>query len=157
MARSGQGLPQQPRHGPGDHTNTLYVVTIGTPCTQDQDRGDLHSTASTPTPPTSHPGLETVVKDENGQDIVCVVCNDKSSGKHYGQFTCEGRGALLTLLIPSLILDLPAPSVHYLCSGQQTTLRITRPIYQGVSGHCALCSYTVSSVVHCAIAVVMYQ
>merc|ERR1719195_1647059 len=29
-------------------------------------------------------------KDENGQDIVCVVCNDKSSGKHYGQFTCEG-------------------------------------------------------------------
>ena len=31
-------------------------------------------------------------KDENGQDIVCVVCNDKSSGKHYGQFTCEGRG-----------------------------------------------------------------
>ena len=53
-----------------------------------------------------------MVKDENGQDIVCVVCNDKSSGKHYGQFTCEGRGALLTLLIPSLILDLPAPSVH---------------------------------------------
>ena len=66
-------------------------MTIVTPCTQDQDRGDLHSTASTPTPPTSHPGLETVVKDENGQDIVCVVCNDKSSGKHYGQFTCEGR------------------------------------------------------------------
>ena len=35
-------------------------------------------------------------KDENGQDIVCVVCNDKSSGKHYGQFTCEGRGSLNT-------------------------------------------------------------
>ena len=33
-------------------------------------------------------------KDENGQDIVCVVCNDKSSGKHYGQFTCEGRNRL---------------------------------------------------------------
>merc|ERR1719342_1666330 len=48
---------------------------------------EMHSTASTPTPPT---GGETVVKDENGQDIVCVVCNDKSSGKHYGQFTCEG-------------------------------------------------------------------
>jgi len=52
---------------------------------------EIHSTASTPTPPM--PGStssDPVVKDENGQDIVCVVCNDKSSGKHYGQYTCEG-------------------------------------------------------------------
>ena len=33
----------------------------------------------------------TIVKDENGQEINCVVCSDKSSGKHYGQFTCEGN------------------------------------------------------------------
>ena len=26
----------------------------------------------------------------NGRIIECVVCGDKSSGKHYGQFTCEG-------------------------------------------------------------------
>ena len=25
------------------------------------------------------------------QEIICVVCHDKSSGKHYGQFTCEGK------------------------------------------------------------------
>ena len=31
------------------------------------------------------------VKDENGHEINCVVCSDKSSGKHYGQFTCEGK------------------------------------------------------------------
>jgi len=31
-----------------------------------------------------------VVKDEHGQEIACVVCGDKSSGKHYGQYTCEG-------------------------------------------------------------------
>ena len=57
---------------------------------------EIHSTASTPTPPmpgttTRDPGEGAVVKDEHGQDIVCVVCNDKSSGKHYGQFTCEGE------------------------------------------------------------------
>merc|ERR1719187_2901986 len=47
---------------------------------------EIHSsTASTPGPSDT-----TIVKDENGQDITCVVCGDKSSGKHYGQYTCEG-------------------------------------------------------------------
>lgn len=63
---------------------------------------EIHSTASTPTPPM--PGSTTrildsdggaVVKDENGQEISCVVCNDKSSGKHYGQYTCEGNVGLI--------------------------------------------------------------
>ena len=54
---------------------------------------EIHSTASTPTPPgvrEAGAAGESVVKDENGQEISCVVCNDKSSGKHYGQYTCEG-------------------------------------------------------------------
>ncbi|XP_064608341.1 COUP transcription factor 2-like isoform X2 [Liolophura sinensis] len=28
--------------------------------------------------------------DAKQQHIECIVCGDKSSGKHYGQFTCEG-------------------------------------------------------------------
>lgn len=55
---------------------------------------EIHSTASTPTPPglreAGSVGEASVVKDENGQEISCVVCSDKSSGKHYGQYTCEG-------------------------------------------------------------------
>ena len=51
---------------------------------------------TTPVPPSdvsqqSSDSETTGAKDENGQEISCVVCNDKSSGKHYGQFTCEGK------------------------------------------------------------------
>ncbi|KAG8009831.1 Nuclear receptor subfamily 2 group F member 5, partial [Nibea albiflora] len=41
------------------------------------------------TPNGSTPGNDALSGDKI-PNVDCMVCGDKSSGKHYGQFTCEG-------------------------------------------------------------------
>ncbi|XP_014681927.1 PREDICTED: nuclear receptor subfamily 2 group F member 1-A-like [Priapulus caudatus] len=44
---------------------------------------DMNTTSSTGS-------VQSTNSDKSSQHIECTVCGDKSSGKHYGQFTCEG-------------------------------------------------------------------
>lgn len=57
---------------------------------QQQQSLTSSSTDSTPNGTNNNNSAESPNSESKNQNIECVVCQDKSSGKHYGQYTCEG-------------------------------------------------------------------
>ncbi|KRZ03222.1 Nuclear receptor subfamily 2 group F member 1-A [Trichinella zimbabwensis] len=82
-------LLNPPKADPLERMSSLGSQSPATPTSSVASTGDVLSAALADctelklSPTTS-------AEKQSTQFIECVVCHDKSSGKHYGQFTCEG-------------------------------------------------------------------
>ncbi|GMS97936.1 hypothetical protein PENTCL1PPCAC_20111 [Pristionchus entomophagus] len=71
-----------------------------------------HAAATLLQPPTSSKSSVSPRVEEPVPAIECVVCGDKASGKHYGQFSCEGCKSFFKRSIRR--------SLSYSCRGTKT-------------------------------------
>lgn len=96
-------------HIPMPPTSDVDLTSLSGPITTSRDlvpvSRELVQQSTTPSSQanSTQSGGSTVA--EKNQNIECIVCGDKSSGKHYGQFTCEGEfGFLFLYAIKNLYL-----------------------------------------------------
>lgn len=95
-------------------TNSTSVEDIGRDL---GGQGPIVTSQVTGPPQISTPGSQassaSSSASNNGKDapnVECVVCGDKSSGKHYGQFTCEGNYRYFFLNLYILLVAIFFPS-----------------------------------------------
>lgn len=88
MALVAQPPPSAWREPLGSHITAKEELTnLSTPVSR-----DLVQQSTTPgSQANSSQSGGSQIDSKNQVIIECVVCGDKSSGKHYGQFTCEGK------------------------------------------------------------------
>lgn len=101
--------------------------------------GDGYTTTSLPVPTSSsidlkqeingiHSGTNGDVSPDKKDVLECVVCGDKSSGKHYGQLTCEGCKSFFKRSVRR--------NLSYTCRGNRNC-----PIDQHHRNQCQFCRY----------------
>lgn len=118
--------PQPPTQTPSV-TRDLNVTTPAAPVQTPQggpQTGSGSDSSSTTTPNNNN----NPPTDSKGQQIECVVCGDKSSGKHYGQFTCEGCKSFFKRSVRR--------NLTYTCRGNRTC-----PIDQHHRNQCQYCRF----------------
>ncbi|XP_069546403.1 COUP transcription factor 2-like isoform X1 [Brachyistius frenatus] len=71
-----------PQGAPPPNPSGTTAATTNTNTTTTNNNNNNNSTSSS--------SSSSSMDKQQSQHIECIVCGDKSSGKHYGQFTCEG-------------------------------------------------------------------